>query len=67
MELVYLKELMREFPNLPIEEDGRLMDPHLRENWVSRVFAYYDFKTNCEKEPSIAKLVSFTLVISIRC
>ena len=56
---VFAEELMREFPNLPIEEDGRLMDPHLRENWVSRVFAYYDFKTNCEKEPSIAKLVKF--------
>ena len=26
-------------PWLPIEEDGRLNDPHIRENFVIRVFA----------------------------
>lgn len=29
------------FPNLPVEEEGRLCDPQLRENWVERVFAYH--------------------------
>jgi uncharacterized protein YbgA (DUF1722 family)/uncharacterized protein YbbK (DUF523 family) len=28
------------FPNLPMEEEGRLNDPRLRENFVSRVFSY---------------------------
>jgi uncharacterized protein YbgA (DUF1722 family)/uncharacterized protein YbbK (DUF523 family) len=28
------------FPNLPIEEEGRLNDPALRENFIVRVFAY---------------------------
>jgi len=27
-------------PNLPIEEEGRLSDPRLRDNFVERVFAY---------------------------
>ena len=27
-------------PNLPVEEEGRLNDPALRENFVERVFAY---------------------------
>ena len=27
--------------NLPIEEEGRLCDPRLRENWLERVFAYH--------------------------
>jgi uncharacterized protein YbgA (DUF1722 family) len=27
-------------PNLPIEEEGRLCDPQLRDNFVERVFAY---------------------------
>jgi uncharacterized protein YbgA (DUF1722 family)/uncharacterized protein YbbK (DUF523 family) len=28
------------FPHLPIEEEGRLNDPRLRENFIERVFAY---------------------------
>jgi uncharacterized protein YbgA (DUF1722 family)/uncharacterized protein YbbK (DUF523 family) len=28
-------------PTLPVEEEGRLNDPRLRENFVSRVFAYH--------------------------
>jgi len=32
--------LDRVFPLLPIEEEGRLSDPRLRENFVERVFAY---------------------------
>jgi uncharacterized protein YbgA (DUF1722 family)/uncharacterized protein YbbK (DUF523 family) len=28
------------FPNLPMEEEGRLNDPRLRENFVSQVFCY---------------------------
>jgi uncharacterized protein YbgA (DUF1722 family) len=27
-------------PLLPVEEEGRLHDPHLRENFIERVFAY---------------------------
>src|SRR4030095_5563803 len=32
--------LMDRFPNLPMEEEGRLNNPRLRENLVSRVFCY---------------------------
>ncbi len=32
--------LMKSFPNLPVEEEGRLRDARLRENFISRVFAY---------------------------
>jgi uncharacterized protein YbgA (DUF1722 family)/uncharacterized protein YbbK (DUF523 family) len=32
--------LMDRFPNLPVEEEGRLNDPRLRENFVSQVFCY---------------------------
>ena len=28
------------FPLLPVEEEGRLTDPRLRENFIERVFAY---------------------------
>jgi uncharacterized protein YbgA (DUF1722 family)/uncharacterized protein YbbK (DUF523 family) len=32
--------LMQRFPALPVEEEGRLTDPRLRENFVARIFAY---------------------------
>jgi len=32
--------LMARFPRLPVEEEGRLSDPRLRDNFVERVFAY---------------------------
>ena len=32
------------FPLLPVEEEGRLIDPRLRENFIERVFAYRRLK-----------------------
>jgi uncharacterized protein YbgA (DUF1722 family)/uncharacterized protein YbbK (DUF523 family) len=32
--------LMNRLPHLPVEEEGRMHDPPLRENFVSRLFAY---------------------------
>jgi uncharacterized protein YbgA (DUF1722 family)/uncharacterized protein YbbK (DUF523 family) len=37
---MFAASLMRRYPNLPVEEEGRLTDPKLRENFVERVFAY---------------------------
>jgi uncharacterized protein YbgA (DUF1722 family) len=37
---LFAEALVRELPNLPVEEEGRLNDPALRENFVERVFAY---------------------------
>jgi uncharacterized protein YbgA (DUF1722 family)/uncharacterized protein YbbK (DUF523 family) len=34
----------KEFPLLPIEEEGRLLDPWLRENFVMQLFAYDAFE-----------------------
>lgn len=38
---LYAREFMRLQPLLPVEEDGRLQDARLRENFVARVFAYH--------------------------
>jgi uncharacterized protein YbgA (DUF1722 family)/uncharacterized protein YbbK (DUF523 family) len=35
---VYTKTLMENFPTLPVEEEGRLADPVLRESFIKRVF-----------------------------
>ena len=37
---VFAERLLAELPQLPVEEEGRLCDPRLRENFVERVFAY---------------------------
>jgi len=38
---LYAKALRERYPHLPIEEEGRLNDPRLRENFIVRVFAYH--------------------------
>lgn len=38
---LFAEALLRHFPNLPVEEECRLADPDLRENFIERVFAYH--------------------------
>ena len=37
---LFAARLMESQPNLPVEEEGRLCDPGLRENFIVRIFAY---------------------------
>ena len=37
---LFADALVTRFPRLPVEEEGRLNDPRLRENFIERVFAY---------------------------
>jgi uncharacterized protein YbbK (DUF523 family) len=37
---IFARVLMQAMPLLPVEEDGRLRDPRLRESFFTRVFAY---------------------------
>jgi uncharacterized protein YbgA (DUF1722 family)/uncharacterized protein YbbK (DUF523 family) len=41
---LFTAALMRLDPLLPLEDDGRLHDSSLRENFVTRVYAYHDWK-----------------------
>jgi uncharacterized protein YbbK (DUF523 family) len=38
---LFAEALVREFPELPVEEEGRLSDPQLLNAFVERVFAYH--------------------------
>jgi uncharacterized protein YbgA (DUF1722 family)/uncharacterized protein YbbK (DUF523 family) len=38
---LFAAALMERYPNLPVEEEGRLSDARLRENFIVRVFAYH--------------------------
>lgn len=48
----------KEFGYLPMEEEGRLCDPWLRENFVMQVFAYDDFE-NFKNSAQMKDLVEF--------
>lgn len=56
---IYADILTKAFPNLPVEEEGRLNDPIIRENWIARVYAYHKFKTKVATDPTIKNLVCF--------
>ena len=56
---LYAEALLARFPNLPVEEEGRLHDPRLRENWVTRVFAYHRLRSLWKRHWTFGDLVRF--------
>jgi uncharacterized protein YbgA (DUF1722 family) len=50
---------MRRFPNLPVEEDGRLNHPRLRDNFVERIFAYRRLRSLFAEGWTVGDLVAF--------
>lgn len=55
---LFAEALVETLPLLPVEEEGRLQDPGLRENFFERVFAHHRWQRLVE-EPSAAALVDF--------
>ena len=43
---LFAEALIRAYPLMPVEEEGRLNDDQLRENFIERVFAYDDWMQN---------------------
>ncbi|MBU2709877.1 YbgA family protein [Zooshikella harenae] len=41
---LYAQQIMKHFPLLPVEEEGRLHDPILKENFINRVMAYHSWQ-----------------------
>lgn len=56
---MFAEELMRQCPNLPVEEEGRLNDLKLRENWVERVFAHAALRLLWKPRWTVGQLVAF--------
>lgn len=46
---IYAGTLMARLPELPFEEEDRLLDPHLCEGFVQRVYAYHRRQLNGNK------------------
>ena len=51
--------LVDAFPHLPLEEEGRLADPRLRDNFVERVFAYWRLRGLFAWRWTVGDLVRF--------
>jgi uncharacterized protein YbgA (DUF1722 family)/uncharacterized protein YbbK (DUF523 family) len=56
---LFAEALIGRWPNLPIEEEGRLHDPVLRENFVERIFAYQRVRTLLDGRWTVGALVRF--------
>lgn len=56
---VFAEALTERFPDLPVEEEGRLMDPRLRENFIERIFAYQRLRALFEARWTVGDLVAF--------
>jgi len=55
----YAQAVMRARPNLPCEEEGRLNDPDLRDNFIERVFTRYRWTRLLARGITPAQLVEF--------
>ena len=56
---IFAARLVERFPSLPVEEEGRLSDPRLRENFVERVFAYWRLRRLFSGRWNLGALVDF--------
>lgn len=56
---LYAAALVEAYPYLPVEEEGRLADPRLRDNFVKRVFAYWRLRGLFDGRWTVGDLVRF--------
>jgi len=56
---IWAREFMRHFPLLPVEDDGRLQDPGLRENFIERVFVLRRWHDYLDGGGTLKGLVEF--------
>ena len=56
---MFARAFMEHFPLLPVEEEGRLHDPLLRENFIERVFTLQRYRDAITPRISLAGLTAF--------
>ncbi|MCW8905399.1 YbgA family protein [Sedimenticola sp.] len=56
---IFAHTLMSHLPNLPVEDEGRLNDPVLRENFINRVFVYHHWQQLTDEGLTPARLIDF--------
>ena len=56
---LFADAMVRHFPLLPVEEEGRLYDMHIRENFIERIFAFRRWKDFLLGKSDMGELVEF--------
>jgi len=56
---IFAHAFMKHFPLLPAEDEGRMHDPGLRENFIERIFVYRRWQEYIRKDGSLGGLVAF--------
>ena len=56
---LFARAFMKQCPLIPVEEEGRLCDPGLRENFIERVFCYRRYQTLVNSGVTRHALVQF--------
>jgi uncharacterized protein YbgA (DUF1722 family)/uncharacterized protein YbbK (DUF523 family) len=56
---IFARTFMERFPLLPAEDDGRLQDPSLRENFIERIFVFRRWRELMRERMSAGRLVQF--------
>lgn len=56
---VFARHFMEHFPLLPVEEDGRLHDPRLRENFITAIFVLKRWRQMLGAGFTLGRLVEF--------
>ena len=56
---MFARAFTERFPRIPVEEEGRLNDPKLRENFIEQIFALKEWRDTLEARKSMGSLVAF--------
>ena len=56
---MFARAFMEHFPLIPVEDDGRLNDPLIRENFILQIFTMKRWRDNLARKPGMGNLVGF--------
>jgi uncharacterized protein YbgA (DUF1722 family)/uncharacterized protein YbbK (DUF523 family) len=56
---IFARAFMEHFPLIPVEDDGRLNNPLIRENFILQIFTMKRWRDNMARKPSMGNLVDF--------
>ncbi len=56
---LFARIFMARFPLLPVEDEGRMHDPEIRENFIERLFFYQRWRELLAQKPNLGDLVAF--------
>ena len=56
---LFARAFRESFPLLPVEEEGRLLDLSLRENFIARVFGYHRWREFVHTAPDTSAMIQF--------